>query len=157
MWTIVDFINEKYMKKTIVLFFIIFSALAFNRLNAQDIEQTIPKDSIFTYNDLPSDEARMAWNNMHDEWRRNNFQDCLDKEKLKMSCAHCSSIYLTVDFNIDSAGKVLDYRIVKGTMCGKDFTERLKKCFLEYFLEATFPEGLRNMVFEITIGNGLKC
>ncbi|HNW69453.1 MAG TPA: hypothetical protein PKI01_03555 [Bacteroidales bacterium] len=145
------------MKKAIVLILISFLALAFNKLNAQDTEQTIPKDSIFTYNDLPTDEARLAWNDMHDEWRQNNFHDCLDKAKLKMSCAHCSSIYLTVDFKIDSAGKVLEYRIVKENMCGNDFTESLKKCFLEYFLTIPFPESLRNMVFEITIGNGLKC
>jgi len=145
------------MKKAIVLFLIIFPALAFSRLNAQDIEQVKSKDSIYTYNNLPSDEARHAWNDMHDEWRRNNFQDCLDKEKLKLSCAHCSSIYLTVDFNIDSAGKVLEYRVVKENMCGNDFTESLKACFLTYFLAVQFPEGLRNMVFEITIGNGLKC
>jgi len=145
------------MKKIIALFFISFLALTFNRLNAQNIEQIIPKDTIISYNDLPTDEARLAWNNMHDDWRRNDFYDCLEKEKLKMSCAHCSNIYLAVDFKIDSAGKVLEYRVVKETMCGSDFTESLKKCFLEYFLTTQFPEELRNMVFEITFGNGLKC
>jgi hypothetical protein len=145
------------MKKIATLLFISFLAFSFNRLNAQNTDQFIPKDSIITYTDLPTDEARLAWNNMHDNWRRNDFYDCLEKEKIKMSCAHCSSIYLTVDFKIDSAGKVLEYRVVKENMCGSDFTETLKKCILEYFLATQFPEGLRNMVFEITIGNGLKC
>lgn len=145
------------MKKIITLFFICFLFISFNKLSAQNIEPTIQKDSIIIYNDLPSDEARHAWNDMHDEWRRNNFQDCLDKEKLKLSCAHCSSIYLTVDFKIDSTGKVREYRVVKENRCGNDFTESLKTCFLTYFLAVQFPEALRNMVFEITIGNGLKC
>jgi len=145
------------MKKIIALFLICFLALTINKLNAQGTGQTIPKDSIYTYNDLPTDDARLAWNKMHDDWRRNNFYNCLEKENLKMSCAHCSSIYLTVDFKIDSTGKVIEYRVVKENMCGTNFSESLKKCFLEYFLATQFSEGLRNMVFEITIGNGLKC
>lgn len=74
-----------------------------------------------------------------------------------MSCAYCSSIYLTIDFKIDSAGKVLEYRVVKENRCGNDFTGSLKMCFLTYFLAVQFPEGMRNIVFEITIGNELKC
>ncbi len=122
-------------------------------------EANLPQltDSIITYNELPTDGQRQAWNKMHDDWLKNYFSSCMVHNKVKLSCAHCSKVYLTVDFKIDSSGKVNNHRIVKDIMCGRPFTVQLKTCFLEFFLNAVFPEGLRNMILEVTLGNGLKC
>jgi len=145
------------MKPFQFIFVLVILLSNFKPLKAQEPVAPIPNDSITTYTDLPTLELRLAWNKIDDDWRLHYFHDCLAKDKLKMSCAHCASIYLTVDFKIDSVGKVIEYKVVKENMCGSDFTESLKKCFLEYFLTIEFPEGFRNMVFEINIGNGLKC
>lgn len=145
------------MKKNIALILIAFLGFTFNSLHAQESGQPQTNDSIYTYSGLPTDEQRLAWNDMSDEWLHTYFYDCLKQNNIKLSCAHCSKVFLTVDFKIDSNGKVSDHRIVKENKCGKPFTEKLRQCFLDFFLHAEFPVSLRNIVFEINIGNGLKC
>ncbi len=149
--------NILKMKNNIALILIAILYFTVNRLHAQELEQPEAYDSIYTYSNLPTDEQRLAWNDMSDEWLHNYFCDCLKQNNIKMSCAHCASIYLTVDFKIDSNGKVTNHRIVKENKCGKSFNEKLRQCFLDFFLHTEFPASLRNIVFEINIGNGLKC
>lgn len=141
----------------IIVFIIIFILVTIKTSNSQESEQPKVNDSITTYTDLPTDEQRLAWNHMSDEWLKTSFYDCLKQNNIKMSCAHCAKVYMTVDFKIDSSGKVSEYNVIKENKCGELFTEKLTHCFLEFFLNAEFPKGLRNMVFEINIGNGLKC
>lgn len=142
--------------KTAFLFLVLLCFVCIN-IFAQEFGTPKSNPSVVTYTDLPTLEQRLAWNKIHDEWLQNDFHVCLKENNLILSCATCSAIFLTVDFSIDSSGVVTGYQVVREKMCGSVFTESLKNCFLEYFLNVKFPEGLRNMIFEITIGNGLKC
>ncbi|HOY30978.1 MAG TPA: hypothetical protein PKW80_03775 [Bacteroidales bacterium] len=145
------------MKKITTLIFVILLSHTGNRLNAQEDEQYQKKDSIITYSELSTDEARQAWNDMTDQWLSCCFYDCLKQSNIKLSCARCSKVLLTVDLQIDSSGLISQYRIIRENRCGSPFTEKLRQCFLEFFINAIFPENLRHIVFEINIGNGLKC
>ncbi|HNZ43021.1 MAG TPA: hypothetical protein PLI16_02315 [Bacteroidales bacterium] len=137
---------------------IVFIAAILSTINLPAQEDTYHKnDSIINYQNLDSDEARQAWAAMHETWLTCCFYDCLKQNNIALSCARCEKVMLTVDFKIDSNGRATEYRIIKENRCGKPFSEKLKQCFLEYFLEATFDETLRNIVLEISIGNGLKC
>ncbi len=142
------------IKRLLVFIAVILSGIA---LPAQEQDTNHKIDSIISYQNLDSDEARMVWINMHKAWLDCCFYNCLKENNITLSCARCEKAVLTVDFKIDSHGKVAEYRIIKENCCGKLFSEKLKQCFLEYFLEATFGQPLRNMVLEIPIGNGLKC
>lgn len=97
------------------------------------------------------------WYALDTTWTENIMPVCMFENHVKLSCAECSKVYLTVQMVIDSAGKMIRYKKVNEIMCGKNFSENLEKCFLEFFKFIVFPADLRNIILEVKLGNGLKC
>lgn len=102
-------------------------------------------------------DAYTFWHTNYDQWRTSNFYDCLKQAGVKMSCAHCTSVYLNVDLVIDEKGKVTSYKKIKSVMCGSEMKSSMEKCFINYFLKLDFPAEFHGKTFRIQIGNGLKC
>ncbi len=98
-----------------------------------------------------------AWNKLYDVWRMNFFHDCLSQNNLHIDCAHCGGVYMNIVLTINDQGYVANYKIIHESMCGNNFSEKLKICFLTYFLGIDFPKELRNLKFEVHLGSILKC
>lgn len=97
------------------------------------------------------------WNTFDTIWTNNMFPSCLMENNLKLSCADCERISITVQMKIDSTGKLISYKKIKENMCGKNFTALLEKCFLDFFFFLEFPADFRSKTIEVRLGNGLKC
>ncbi len=143
------------MYRLILLFMLSFSFCINNSSFAQ-VNDTIPADTIIKTFDL-NDEQWHVWDSIYEYWLKNEFPRCLKMNKLKLSCPHCESIYLTVNFYIDSKGKLSKYKIVKENVCWSKATTSLKNGMLKYFKSLEFPPPLRNINIQAIIGNGLKC
>jgi len=98
-----------------------------------------------------------SWQNIESVWYHNDYKKCLTENKLKLSCESCESIIMVVNFNIDSTGKISDYKIISDKMCNKRFTPQLKVRFLEFFLNFIFPPELRSIMIQVRLGDSLKC
>lgn len=98
------------IKRLLVFIAVILSGIA---LSAQEQDTNHKNDSIISYQNLDSDEAQMVWINMHKAWLDCCFYNCLKENNITLSCARCEKAVLTVDFKIDSHGKVAEYRIIK--------------------------------------------
>ena len=92
-----------------------------------------------------------------DKWVRNDFLICLKKEGIKMSCAHCTSVYLKVVASIDSTGWLISYKKISSKVCGRKMKSGMEKNFMNYFKMLVFPASLRNQKIQLHLGNGLKC
>lgn len=140
----------------LILLFISISFVCLNSNSYAQIHDTIPCDSIIKTHNLNVEQWR-AWDSISDYWLKKEFPFCLKKNNLKLSCSHCESIYLTVNFFIDSEGKLNEYEIVKENICGSKATTVLKNDMLKYFKSLEFPPCLRNINIQVLLGNGLKC
>jgi len=102
-------------------------------------------------------EAWQDWDSINHVWMNDVYAPCLKANKLKMSCAKCVYIYIDAGFTIDECGKLVDIKIFKENVCSKKASEKLKKCFFDYFLNMVFPISLRNNKIISKFGTGLKC
>jgi hypothetical protein len=114
-------------------------------------------DSITPWSYELKGKAWQDWDSINTFWMHNYYSQCLKENKLKMSCAHCVSIYIDAMFTIDSSGKVIDIQIIKENVCSGKATEKLKQCFFNYYRELVFPESLRRKKIKSKFGTGLKC
>jgi hypothetical protein len=117
---------------------------------------TLPSDSVIKESDMTGNMWK-EWYALDSLWTKNMFPACLTESHIKLSCADCESISMTVRMKIDSTGKLVSYNKIKENMCGNTFTSLLEKCFLDFFFFIEFPADFRNKTIEVRIGNGLKC
>ncbi|HOV11487.1 MAG TPA: hypothetical protein PLL90_06970, partial [Bacteroidales bacterium] len=89
------------IKTPIIIMVAVFSV---NILPAQVLDKNHNNDSIISYQNLASDEARQAWFAMNDAWLTCCFYKCLKQHNIKMNCAQCEKVFLTVVLKIDSNG-----------------------------------------------------
>lgn len=102
-------------------------------------------------------EQQTTFYEISNRWRRTVFPLCLKQNRLKLSCADCASVYIAIVLNIGPDGKLKRYEKKSSHVCGGKSTEKLERCFIEYFESITFPDILRNMIIDTSLGNGLKC
>jgi len=131
------------------LFFFSFSL--FSQVNTG-----VKKDSIIKENNLKGKQWD-AWYTLDSTWTHHIFPGCLNENHLKLSCADCSKIYLTVQLSIDSTGKLVSHKKISSIMCGDGMSIKMEKCLLDFFYFIEFPSTLRNIILEVKVGNGLKC
>src|SRR5262245_53288371 len=62
-------------------------------------------------------------------WMKNEYPAILKKNKLKMTCAHCTNIYMDVIVMIEPDGTFIDYQVVSSNKCGEAFSDDLKAEF----------------------------
>jgi hypothetical protein len=128
---------------------IIFLLLAFADCYSQ-------KDSVVQYYEMKGGAGKQI-DSIHSLWMSTHYPSILKRHRLKMQCSNCESIYMNVQLDIDSTGKVFFYKIIKEKCCAGKFSDTVRKDFLKYFLEVTFPDALRRKKFIIRLGTGLKC
>ena len=138
------------MIRHLFIFFFLFTNLGFS-FSQLKVNDTIVKNFELKGKSLHS------WLGIDSVWHYNTYLTCMNDFKLKLSCAKCESVYLDVVFNIDSMGKLADYKIVTEKMCGQKFSPDLKICFLEFFINYNFPVELRRMKIQTRLGTILKC
>jgi hypothetical protein len=97
------------------------------------------------------------WYTLDSIWTKNMFPSCLVETHIKLSCADCEKVMMTVQLKIDSAGKLVTYKKIKENMCGNEFSQLMEKCFFDFFFFLEFPADFRNKTIEVKMGNGLKC
>ena len=115
------------------------------------------KDTIVLRESDLKNEQMIAWYTLDTIWTKNIMPVCFFENNIKLNCANCGSIYLKMQLKIDTSGKLVSYTKIKENMCGNAFTEKLEKCFLDFFNFLIFPEELRGIILEVNIGRGLKC
>jgi hypothetical protein len=97
------------------------------------------------------------WKSIKDDWMKNHYGACLEKFKLKMSCAQCANIHVDAELRIDAQGRLESHKILKSNICSESISPDLEKAFLDYFRELRFPISLRSLILEARLGTGLKC
>jgi hypothetical protein len=118
-------------------------------------DQKLQNDVVQDYN-LQGNQWR-AFNVIMENWRNNNYQKCLNQFNLQLTCDGCDAIYIKVKIKVDKSGHLVRYVKTGANICTKDSTEELERCFMEYMESLTFPECLRDIGIEITLGTILKC
>jgi hypothetical protein len=103
------------------------------------------------------DDQRKEFNAIRENFIRNVFPGCTSNARLRLTCAGCEYIYITVKIAIDANGKMSGYTKTKENVCGGPAPAALEKCFIEYLKSVTFPRKLRSLIIETNLGNGLKC
>jgi hypothetical protein len=143
------------MKHLMLLFLLIGPIAAFSQENqAATVKDTVPTTSDIYETDHA---AWAAWRKIDSAWMDGIYWECLKTQKLKMDCSRCEDIMIKADMQIDSSGKLVQYRVVYQDVCGRDINKKLEDCFMEYFLQLIFPIELRNHIFKANLGTGLKC
>jgi hypothetical protein len=134
----------------------LFAILIFFVIHIQCFSQSVKPDSVIKA-DMLSGIQWQRWHSIDSLWLKYFFPSCLEENELKLSCATCGNIFLDAQLKIDSKGKLVDYKKIKGNICENDITNELEKCFLDYFYFMEFPPELRNMILEVKLGKSLKC
>lgn len=136
--------------------FVFLSLAIFSFLTHSQVATGTLKDSIIKENDLDG-KQRKAWYALDSTWTHHIFPACLNENHVKLSCASCESVFLSVQLKIDSTGKLVSYKRIAGKMCGNELSKNMEKCMLDFFYFIEFPAELRNIILEVKLGNGLKC
>ena len=138
------------------LLIIIICLIQLSNVSHCQNDNSLPADTIIKTQDL-NNEQWQIWDSISNYWLKNEFQNCLKMNNLKLSCGYCASVYLTVNLFIDNEGELSNYEIVKERVCGSKASTKLKNCFMQYFETIVFPAPLRNINIQVQLGNGLKC
>jgi hypothetical protein len=96
-----------------------------------------------------------SWKNIEQKWLSEKYYPFLKKEKIKLSCAGCESVYVWLVFKKDNSNTTYD--IIKSKKCGGDFTGRLLSELKKLLNEIILPVEFNNTVFRTSIGSALKC
>ncbi len=113
-------------------------------------------DSIPWYYELKGDAYQQA-DSLLDLWMATAYQTILKKNKLKMSCKKCTSVYMDVIFLIEPDGTFIDYEVLQSRKCGEEFDGDLQGEFVFFFAQIKFPPALRELRFRYRLGTSLSC
>jgi hypothetical protein len=137
------------MKQLSIFILLLFFSYAFK---AQEVNDSIPKSYEL------KDPQYSAFRKIEQEWFAKEYGKILKENKLKMNCNGCESVFMNTVFEIDSAGKLKNYKVVNSRKChGAVFSKKLEERFIKWFLSYPFPAELYNSKFEARLGTGLKC
>ncbi len=137
----------KALKKYLIIF--LFTTIA-GHLIAQS-------DTNYVWSYQLDGEAWHKWDSINHVWMKEVYFPCLKVNNLKMSCAGCVYIYIDAGLTIDSCGKLIDIKIFKENICTEKASDKLKKCFFDYYKKMVFPLSLRNRKIKAKFGTGLTC
>lgn len=113
-------------------------------------------DSVIKYYELKGQAYQQA-DSIVQVWMKTHYPVVLKKNKLKMTCAHCSNIYMDVIFAIRSDGRLDEAQTVNSDKCGEKFSAKLEEDCLIFFENFIFPPSLRNQLIQFRFGTGLSC
>ena len=113
-------------------------------------------DEVPWYYELQGEAGRQA-DSLLDLWMATEYQTILKRNKLKMSCKKCTSVYIDVIFLIERDGSFIDYEVVQSRKCGEEFDGDLQGEFVFFFAQIKFPTALRELRFRYRLGTSLSC
>ena len=141
----------------IIIFFISFLGLLVQYSSSEQIPDDVRKEESAPDSYKLPKEQYADWQKIYDVWFHTQYHKCLKQNRIKLKCSKCKYVYMDLYIEIDSLGKISNYVILKEKMCATVFTKKLRKCFLDYFLNQEFPKTLYNTKFKVRLGTGLKC
>lgn len=100
----------------------------------------------------PKEQVKTAAEN----WERTYFDPFLKKNKIRLSCAHCTSVFFEAVFKIQDEGHA-HYTITRTKKCGTDFTHKQLKEIEKMLIQLSLPGSLKGKLIRIRFGNALKC
>lgn len=95
------------------------------------------------------------WKGIEDKWKTEKFQPFLKTERIKLTCAGCSSVYIRLVFK--KSGQITTFIITKTKKCGEEFNAKQLKTIRKLLDEIKLPEEFNESIFKIQIGIGLSC
>ncbi|MBK6836656.1 MAG: hypothetical protein IPG89_21325 [Bacteroidetes bacterium] len=131
------------------LLLIISILLSFNVVSAQQQKDTLSYSSL-------SKEQRLKWSDLEDKWTLDYFNNFLQKNKLKTSCARCNSIIFEALFIVIENGGV-KVELISNKVCGKNFTKKQEAELKQLLQKIIFPAEFYNGNYLFKMGRTLKC
>lgn len=129
------------MRKPAILFSLLFSIDFFS-------QDTLISSSL-------SAQQQNDWKTEYGNWLKNKFYPFLKKEKIKPSCAGCSSVYAIVVFK--KTGEVTVNQIIESRKCGTPFKGKQLKALQTIISELFLPDSFGRSYFSVKMGSFLKC
>ncbi len=136
----------KFIKTLFTFLFLVISIGAFS-------QEEKYKENVF---DVLSDGQRKDWTKAKDNWQQTYFLPFLKKQKIKMSCASCASVYINVSFEVMDDGHA-HAKVVWTKKCGSEFSAKQIKELEKLLYNFQFMPGLYNTKFIARLGTSLKC
>jgi hypothetical protein len=100
-------------------------------------------------------EQKAQWNEIDNNWRKNEFQPFLNRQKIRLSCAHCERVTLRVVFQI--LEEHAHFKILDSKKCGTEFSKKQLKEIELLLMKIKFPEFFNGKIIIMQFGNALKC
>ena len=128
------------IRKACIIFYLFGSAIS-----AQDT---------LTYSKMNNEQFR-AWDEVESNWKKEHFQPFLKKEKIKLDCGKCTSVYVSVIFRRDSVKT--SYELMKTWKCDDEMKGRQLYEMKKILGEIKLPELFDNYYLKVMLGSRLKC
>ena len=135
------------MKKVGIIIFLSFVLLS-GACFSQEVRENI--------NEVLNEQQRADWYKTRKAWENKYFHAFLKKNKIKLSCKKCASVYLDVHFSIMEDGHA-HLKILQTQKCGSAFNEKQVSELEKLLFNLEFAPTLYNSKFLARLGNGLKC
>lgn len=94
---------------------------------------------------------------MREDFLRNEYPKILQRHKLKLSCARCTTVYADFAIAVSLTGQVEIERVQVAKACGLPMNKKLMKDFSSYVLRYPYKPGLYGTTVLLRLGTGLKC
>jgi hypothetical protein len=104
-----------------------------------------------------NDKQYSAWKRVFNNWMVGDYEAIEVENKIKLNCKTCESFYMDVIIKINASGKLEHYKVVGGKKCTISITKQLELRIMRNFFKFEFPPELRNQIFQVRLGNVLKC
>jgi hypothetical protein len=96
-----------------------------------------------------------AWKNIEQKWLTEKYYPFLKKEKIKLSCASCTSASAWVCFS--RANAVTTFKILENKKCGQPFKGKQLTELKKLVGEIKLPPEFDNTRIKVLLGLTLKC
>jgi hypothetical protein len=101
-------------------------------------------------------EIRFQVNDSSQKWEQNCFTPFLKRNRIKLSCAHCNSVFVEAVFRLQEGGHS-HFVITRQKKCGQSFSKTQLKEIEKMLLNLQLPESVRGKLIRLRFGNSLKC
>lgn len=112
------------------------------------------KNDTLDYYSLPAGQQQQ-WKELMDNWEKTHFDPFLNRQKIRLSCAHCESVRVKVAFEVFE--EHAHFRILSAKKCGGKFTTKQLKEIELLLMKLSFPAFFNGKIVLEDFGNALKC
>lgn len=126
-------------------FILIALLFCFRNISAQDT---------LTYATF-TDTQYKAWKTIEQNWLHERYYPFLKKEKIKLSCASCTTASVWVMFE-KKEGETT-FSLLKNVKCGRQFEGKQLSSLKKLMGEIKLPEEFNNTKIKVLLGLALKC